>query len=94
MLTELVSIYGYNIGNGGQNWLLGLVGAVIALLIYFLPTLISLARRTVHPLGIFLVNLFLGWSIIFWLIALVWAIVDRRAFAEYRDRAIRPNVAD
>ena len=41
------------------------------LLIYFLPTI--LARNKADALGVFLVNLFLGWTVIGWLVALIWA---------------------
>jgi hypothetical protein len=41
--------------------------------LYFLPTIIALVRSKRDTLSIFLLNLFLGWSIIGWIIALVWA---------------------
>jgi hypothetical protein len=43
-------------------------------LMYFLPSLIALARSKRDILAIFLLNLFLGWSVIGWVIALVWAV--------------------
>lgn len=42
-------------------------------LMYFLPSLIALARNKRDILAIFLLNLFLGWSVIGWIVALVWA---------------------
>jgi hypothetical protein len=42
-------------------------------LMYFLPSLIALARSKRDLRSIFLLNLFLGWSIIGWIVALVWA---------------------
>jgi hypothetical protein len=41
-------------------------------LMYFLPSIIALARSKRDLLAIFLLNLFLGWSIIGWIVALVW----------------------
>jgi len=41
---------------------------------YFLPSLIALVRSKRDILAIFLLNLFLGWSVIGWIIALVWAV--------------------
>lgn len=38
----------------------------IILLVYFTPTLIGLANRHKLLSEIFLTNLFLGWSIVFW----------------------------
>jgi hypothetical protein len=84
----------YGLGQGFTGWLLGVILACIALLIYFLPTLISLARRTAHSLGIFLINLFLGWSVIFWVLTLLWALIDRHvveAVGDMRARAVRPT---
>ena len=40
---------------------------------YFLPSIIALVRGKRDALAIFLLNLFLGWSVIGWIIALVWA---------------------
>ncbi|HEX4308551.1 MAG TPA: superinfection immunity protein [Acidobacteriaceae bacterium] len=50
----------------------GLIGVGI----YFLPSLVAVARRTHNSTGIFLLNLFLGWTGIGWLLALVLAIVS------------------
>ncbi|WP_313048650.1 superinfection immunity protein [Pseudomonas soli] len=45
----------------------------ITVIIYFLPTVIAGKRG--HPNGtpIFLLNLFLGWTLIGWLAALIWS---------------------
>ena len=42
-------------------------------LMYFLPSIIALAKSKRDLLAIFLLNLFLGWSVIGWIVALVWA---------------------
>lgn len=43
----------------------------VLVLFYFLPAIIGHGKR--DAAGIFLLNLFLGWTIIGWLIALIWA---------------------
>ncbi|MDD5339450.1 MAG: superinfection immunity protein, partial [Dehalococcoidales bacterium] len=48
-------------------WLLGIV-------LYFLPTIIALARHHINSLAIFVVNFLTGWSFIGWVIALVWSV--------------------
>lgn len=48
----------------------GLVGIGL----YFLPSLIAAARQTHNAVGIFLLNLFLGWTGIGWIIALIIAV--------------------
>jgi hypothetical protein len=40
---------------------------------YFLPSIIALARGKRDLVAIILLNLFLGWSMIGWIVALVWA---------------------
>jgi Superinfection immunity protein len=41
---------------------------------YFLPSIIALARSKRDIVGIVLLNFFLGWTIIGWVVALVWAV--------------------
>lgn len=42
-------------------------------LMYFLPSVVAFARNKRDTTSIVLLNLFLGWSVIGWVIALVWA---------------------
>ncbi|HEX4006946.1 MAG TPA: superinfection immunity protein [Acidobacteriaceae bacterium] len=48
----------------------GLIGVGL----YFLPSLVAVARHTHNATGIFLLNLLLGWTGIGWFIALIIAI--------------------
>jgi len=41
---------------------------------YFLPSLIAIVRSKRDILGIVLLNFFLGWTFIGWVVALVWAL--------------------
>jgi hypothetical protein len=41
--------------------------------LFFMPTIIAIARGA-QPLGVFLVNFFLGWTIIGWWVALIWSL--------------------
>ena len=41
---------------------------------YFLPSIIALARSKRDTAAILLLNLFLGWTLIGWVVALVWAV--------------------
>ncbi len=51
---------------------------------YFLPSVIALLREKRDKLSIFLLNFFLGWSGIGWVIALVWALkADQVVVARY-----------
>jgi Superinfection immunity protein len=50
-------------------FIIGLVG----LCVYFLPTIVASHRHHPNTIGIFILNLFLGWSVIAWVVALIWA---------------------
>jgi hypothetical protein len=41
---------------------------------YFLPSIVALARSKRDIAGIVLLNFFLGWTMIGWVVALVWAV--------------------
>jgi hypothetical protein len=43
-------------------------------LMYFLPSIIALARNKRDIAAIILLNIFLGWSVIGWVVALIWAV--------------------
>jgi hypothetical protein len=44
--------------------------------LHFLPSIVALARSTWNTLSIFLLNCFLGWTLVGWVVAvaLVWAL--------------------
>jgi hypothetical protein len=44
------------------------------LVLYFLPTILAFARSKRDAVSILVLNLFLGWTAIGWVIALVWAL--------------------
>jgi Superinfection immunity protein len=43
------------------------------LALFFMPTIIAIARGR-SPLWIFLLNFFLGWTIVGWWVALIWSL--------------------
>ena len=50
--------------------------------LYFLPSIIGREKRDFA--GIFLVNLLLGWTLVGWVVAFLWACCsDRPAYAQY-----------
>jgi Superinfection immunity protein len=46
----------------------------LGFVIYFLPTILAFARNKRDTAAILLLNLLLGWTMIGWVIALVWAV--------------------
>ena len=58
------------------------------LCVYFLPTIVASHRRHPSTIGIFILNLFLGWSLIGWVVGLVWACSGPRGVDPYVARMI------
>jgi len=48
----------------------------IGTLFYLLPFAIAFNKRRANTGGIFALNLFLGWSLLGWVAALVWALKE------------------
>jgi len=51
-----------------------LLFGILILAIYFLPSIIGYNHRNAN--SICLVNLFLGWTLIGWVVAIVWAVSE------------------
>jgi len=49
---------------------------IFLMALYFLPTIIGRDKRDV--MGIFIVNLLFGWTVIGWFVALIWACTAER----------------
>ncbi|MGC8460376.1 MAG: superinfection immunity protein [Candidatus Dormibacteria bacterium] len=49
------------------------IAGILGVVVYFLPTLIAV-RRHRSCLLVFLINLFFGWAVIGWIIALILAL--------------------
>ena len=49
---------------------------VLAMLVglYFLPTIVSLDRKVVNKWSVVVINVFLGWTLIGWVVALAMAL--------------------
>ena len=59
---------GVSMADGLSFWLLA-----IAVIIYFVPLFVASIRNHPNAVAISLLNLFLGWTLIGWVGALVWA---------------------
>lgn len=57
---------------------------LIAIAFYFLPAIIAAVRHTHNSTGILLLNLFLGWTVIGWFVALLMAIFSAPDWFYYR----------
>lgn len=54
--------------------------------LYFLPAIIAVARHTHNATGILLLNIFLGWTMVGWVIALLMALCSMPSYAYYYHR--------
>lgn len=54
-----------------------LIFVLASIVLYFAPALIAFGREHPNSTGIFVLTLFLGWSVLGWIGALVWAYSDR-----------------
>ncbi|NTV22476.1 MAG: superinfection immunity protein [Candidatus Yonathbacteria bacterium] len=50
------------------------LGLLFCLTIYFLPTGIAIIRSRSNTVAILVLDLFLGWTGIGWVVALIWAV--------------------
>jgi fluoride ion exporter CrcB/FEX len=56
------------------NPLLTIVFGIGGIIIYFVPAMIANQKKHRQSSPILLVNLFFGWTILGWLIALIWSV--------------------
>jgi hypothetical protein len=56
-----------------QDMILLLATITTGTLIYFIPYMVASQRKKQNVVAIGMLNLFLGWSIVGWVVALVWA---------------------
>jgi len=52
---------------------------IVALLIYFLPSLVGYKKKNAN--AILILNLLLGWTLLGWVVALVWALTNEERTA-------------
>lgn len=77
-LIIIAMLFGFSIAStpdGGAFRTLGVLAVMVAsLALYMFPTIEAYARKRVNIAAIGTVNLFFGWSILGWVLALVWAL--------------------
>ena len=63
--------------DGGGDVFLGFLLVVLLIALYFLPAIISASRgKHSNRSAILALNLLLGWTLIGWVVALVWALAQ------------------
>jgi len=51
-----------------------LLGGLMALSLYFAPSIVAVLRKKTNLAAIIVLNALLGWSLIGWVIAMIWAV--------------------
>lgn len=67
------------------------LGVLVLLALYLVPSLLAWTQGAIHLQGIVLCNLLVGWTVLGWVVALVWALMDQPRDA---DRDTWPEVND
>lgn len=49
---------------------------VFGLMVHFIPTFIAVKRKHKNQLAILMMNILLGWTLILWFVAIIWACTD------------------
>ena len=62
---------------------------IFVTVLYFLPAFIAVVfRHESDAVGIFLVNFLLGWTIVGWWVALIWALASNGSSQEVRHASV------
>jgi len=74
----LIFLY-YALGIQTISGLVLLAGiAALGIILYFIPTIVAHRRGHRQKTAIFVLNLFAGWTVIAWVVAIVWAFTEDR----------------
>ena len=71
VLLGFFRLFGDSFSGGGAG---GIVALVIIGLLYFLPSMVAWGRDTPNKNSVFVINIFLGWTLIGWVVALAMAV--------------------
>jgi hypothetical protein len=63
-----------NLGEVLLGLLLVIVGGLVAVGLYFIPTIQAHQNKKRQTQAIFCLNLLLGWTVLGWVVAMVWAV--------------------
>ena len=53
----------------------------LVIVFYLLPSVIASTRKTGHQSAIFFINMLFGWTVLGWIAALIWAVVEKPQLA-------------
>jgi hypothetical protein len=73
ILASLLLFVAYQMSNGGLEGLAAVGGAALFAALYFLPALVAALRNHHQATAIGVLNLLAGWTVLGWVLAIVWA---------------------
>jgi hypothetical protein len=79
---------------GTTEILLILIAAFPFFILYLLPTIIAYLRKKSNLTIIFLVNFFLGWSLVGWIVSLIWALSSENTFHKVEVKNPIPHLVE
>jgi hypothetical protein len=72
----------------------GILFAIVGFLFYFLPTFVGFFRKHPNMTPILIVNIFLGWTLVGYVVALAWAFTAQEEPKTYRRKRYRDEDDD
>ena len=66
----------YDMDSAASLGLAGILLLVVGIAAYFIPTIIAFKKERDNKVSILALNLLLGWSLIGWVVSLVWALKE------------------
>ena len=71
----VLTVISFGIGSGNNSIAAVFSGVFFlsAIALYFLPTIEARLNNNSNSMSVFLVNFFLGWTLVGWVVALAWA---------------------
>jgi len=60
----------------GGSIVVTVIVLLLAVILYFLPVIVAYKRQHPYIIFILLLDLFLGWSLLGWAVAMVWSFID------------------
>ncbi|MCL1969235.1 MAG: superinfection immunity protein [Bacteroidetes bacterium] len=64
--------------DSGLSIIILILLGIVALFVYFLPTIIASGRNSTATFLIFLINLFGGWTVALWIFVFIWAFCAKK----------------
>lgn len=72
--------------NFGTWELMILISILIMQFVYFFPVMIAIIKKRSDTLQIYLFNIVLGWTVIGWIVALIWSLISINHINQFKTK--------